>query len=118
MAYGAERVAAMGNLPLENVQLIENTNIAILDIPAHLSKTGNAHPSIIPKELAERLLEAAQSNGYNTLLPNHKSLWAKITKLALKNYNVNSRATTSESDSKQDAKESPLTLSTQTIGLS
>ena len=48
-AFGAERIHATRDLTLDKVKLIENTNWAILEIPAHLSKTGIAHPSIIPR---------------------------------------------------------------------
>ena len=88
MAFGAERVKALGMLPLTGVRLIENSKVAILDIPAHLAKTGNRHPSIIPRELAERLLQNAQTNGYDTLLPNHHSVWRRITELAESTYHV------------------------------
>ena len=88
MVYGAERVNALAMLPLTNVHLIENSNMALLDIPARLSKTATAHPSIIPKELAERLLERATKNGYDCLTPNHKTIWRRITKLAASKYKV------------------------------
>jgi hypothetical protein len=88
MAFGAERVAALGRLPLENVRLAENSTVAILDIPAHLAKTGHRHPSIIPKPLAERLLENAQRLGYRTLMPNYHSVWERISEFAKKAYHV------------------------------
>lgn len=88
MAFGAERVAALGRLPLENVRLVENSTVAILDIPAHLAKTGHRHPSIIPKSLAERLLENAQRLGYKTLLPNYHSIWERISAFAKTAYHV------------------------------
>ena len=88
MAFGAERVAALGRLPLENVRLVENSTVAILDIPAHLAKTGHRHPSIIPKSLAERLLENAQRLGYKTLLPNYHSVWERISEFAKTAYRV------------------------------
>ncbi len=60
MAYGAERRTALNRLPLTAVHLIENSNVAVLDIPAQLAKNGLNHPSIILKELAERLLDKAR----------------------------------------------------------
>ena len=88
MAFGAERVGALGRLPIENVRLVENSTVAILDIPPHLAKTGHRHPSIIPKSLAERLLENAQRLGSKTLLPNYHSVWKKISTLAKAAYQV------------------------------
>lgn len=88
MAYGAERRNALYMLPLANVHLVENSNVVILDIPARLSKTGTAHPSIIPKELAEKLLERATKSGYDCLMPNYRTTWRRITKLAASKYKV------------------------------
>ena len=88
MAYGAERVNALNKLPLENVHLIEDSTVALLDIPASLSKTGLNHASIIPKELAERLLDKAARLGYKCLTPNSKTIWRRITKLAASKYKV------------------------------
>jgi hypothetical protein len=89
MAYSGERRHAINSTPLENVHLIEGTNSAILEIPASLNKTATEHPSIIPKELAERLLDRAQRLEYQTLVPNYQSIWKGITKLAKTKYNVN-----------------------------
>jgi hypothetical protein len=88
MAYGAERRNALCNLPLENVHFVENSNVAMLDIPARLSKTGQPHASIIPKELAERLLEKATKNSYQELIPNYRTIWRRITRLAASKYKV------------------------------
>ena len=88
MAYGAERRRALSMLPLENVHFVENSNTAILDIPARLAKTGINHPTIIPKDLAERLLQTASENGYTVLMPNFHSIWNRITRLAASKYKV------------------------------
>lgn len=88
MTYGAERITALSRLPIENVHLIEDSNAALLDIPANIAKTGLAHPSIIPKALAEKLLDRATALGYKTLFPNSKTRWRRITKLAESKYHV------------------------------
>lgn len=88
MSHGAERISALTKLPIKNVRLIENTNYAILEIPPNLSKTGIPHPSIIPKKLAEKLLERAINNNYQVLIPNSESLFKTITKLAERKYHV------------------------------
>jgi hypothetical protein len=88
MAYGAERVQALSKLPLENVHLVENSTAALLDTPTSLSKTGLNHPSVIPKELAERLLEKATRLGYQCLVPNYHTIWQRVTRLAKEKYNV------------------------------
>jgi hypothetical protein len=88
MAYGAERVSALNTLPLTEIHLVENTGVAILNIPARLAKNGLNHPSIIPKDLAERLLDRATNNRYDCLIPNHHTIWRRITKLATAKYKV------------------------------
>ncbi|MDV3293730.1 MAG: hypothetical protein LYZ70_05615 [Nitrososphaerales archaeon] len=88
MTYGAERRHALNSLPLGNVHLVESSNVALLDIPAQLAKNGLNHPSIIPKDLAERLLERATKLDYDQLQPNYRTLWRRITKLAASRYNV------------------------------
>jgi hypothetical protein len=88
MVYGAERREALYLLPLENVHLVENSHTAILDIPARLSKTGIGHPSIIPKELAERLLDRATTLGHTVLVPSYRSLWREITHFAKEKHQV------------------------------
>ncbi len=62
--------------------------MAILDIPAQLSKTGLAHASIIPREPAERILHNAREKGYDGILPNAKSRWEQITQLAGRKYKI------------------------------
>lgn len=49
MAFGAERITAIGHIPLSNVHLVEDSEVALLDIPSAISKTGVQHPSAIPK---------------------------------------------------------------------
>jgi len=88
MTYGAERRNALSHIPLENVHLVENSDVAILDIPARLSKTATEHPSIIPKELAERLLDKATRLNYNCLMPNFNSVFRRITAKALQRHKV------------------------------
>jgi hypothetical protein len=46
------------------------------------------HVSIIPKELAERILENAQKNEYKVLFPNYRSLFQTIARLARRKYSV------------------------------
>jgi hypothetical protein len=82
MAYGAERKTAIGHIPLANVHLVENSKVALLDVPAALAKTGQQHPSAIRKELAERLLDEAQQFGYSCIMPNIDSRWKRISKIA------------------------------------
>jgi hypothetical protein len=88
MAYGAERIYALGHVPIENVHLIDDSNVALLDIPAKVTKTDEAHPSAIPKELAERLLEEAQQNGYSCLMPDIRTRFKHITRIARQHFNV------------------------------
>lgn len=88
MAYAGERLTALNKTPLAEIHLVENTKSALIDIPAALSKTGNNHPSVIPKQLAEAMIQNAQQYGYDCLLPNAKSIWARITQLAKTKHNV------------------------------
>lgn len=88
MAFSGERRQAINTTPIENVHLVDGTESAIIDVPACVSKTATRHPCIIPKDLAERLLERAQRLGYKVLNPNHGSLWREITRLARRKHNV------------------------------
>ncbi|MGD0397186.1 MAG: hypothetical protein ABSB26_09835 [Nitrososphaerales archaeon] len=88
MAFSGERRQAINMTPVENVHLVDETESAIIDVPASVSKTATRHPCIIPKELAERLLERAQRLGYKVLNPNYNSLWHEITRLAKRKHNV------------------------------
>ena len=89
MNWGAERVGALAKTAPENVHLIESSDLAILNITAQLAKTGVEHPCIIPRALAEKLLDEAQRFGYNCLMPNFVSRWKRITELAKTKYNQN-----------------------------
>ena len=82
MAFGAERITAVGHVPVSNVLLVEGSNVALLDIPVAIAKTGVQHPSAIPKELAERLLDEAQQFGYSCIMPSINSRWRRTTKIA------------------------------------
>jgi len=88
MAFGGERFTALHTIDLKDIYLVENSTSAILDIPVRLAKNGVNHPSIIPRQLAERLLERAQKLGYKCPMPNYQSIWKAITKLAQRKYNV------------------------------
>ena len=82
MAFGAERITAIGHVPLANVHLVEGSSVALLDIPAAIAKTGVQHPSAVPKELAERLLDEAQQFGYSCIMPSINSRWRRISQIA------------------------------------
>jgi hypothetical protein len=88
MFYGAERIYALGHVELSKVILVENSNVALLEISAQNAKNGVQHPSMIPRQLAERLLQEAQENGYACLMPNIRSRWRRISKLAKERYHV------------------------------
>ena len=60
----------------------------MLDIHADRTKVHISHVSIIPKQLAEKLLESAQRNNYSILMPQYQSIWRKITALAKAKYHV------------------------------
>ena len=88
MAYSGERICAVGLSKLENVHFIEQTNSVLVEIEGWLNKTDTSHPTLIPKELAERILDNAQERKYGTLFPNHKSLFQHITKIARERHSV------------------------------
>lgn len=88
MAYSGERRHAINMTAVENVHLVDDTQSAIIDVPANVSKTATRHPCIIPKDLAEKLLERSQRLGYKVLVPNYQSLWTEITRLAKRKHNV------------------------------
>jgi hypothetical protein len=88
MAFGAERIGALGAVPLESVHLVEGTEVALLDVPADKTKLGERHPSAIPKQLAERLIERALAQGNTSLMRDIKDRFRRITKLAKDQYKV------------------------------
>jgi hypothetical protein len=88
LAFGCERRNALANCPLKNVRLVENTDFAVLDILPENNKEHIGHLSIIPKPLAEKLLERAAKNGYTTLIPNYRTLCREITLVAKRNHNA------------------------------
>jgi len=88
LAFGCERRNALANCPLENVRLVENSDFAVLDILPENNKEHIGHISIIPKPLAEKLLERATKNGYATLIPNYRTFCKEITGIAKKKHNV------------------------------
>jgi hypothetical protein len=88
MAQIGERYTAGNTTPLKDFHLVEDTHSAVVDMPANVTKMGIAHPSIITQTLYERIMEHAASRGYTTPLPNYKSLWARITKVGIKNHNT------------------------------
>lgn len=88
MAYSGERIGAIGLSRLQNVHFVEGTNSAAIEIEGWLNKTDTNHPTLITKELAERVLENARVRGYNTLFPNYTSLFQHITKVARESHTV------------------------------
>lgn len=88
MAHAGERINALAYTEPRNVHLVGGTNSALIEIPAFRNKMDRGHVSIIPKELAERILENAQRNGYTVLFPNYRSLFQTITRLAKRKYSV------------------------------
>ncbi len=88
MAYAGERINALAYTEPRNVHLVEGTRSALVEILAFRNKMDRGHVCIIPKELAERVLENAQRNGYSVLFPNYRSLFQTITELAKRKYSV------------------------------
>ncbi len=88
MAYAGERINALAYTEPRNVHLVEGTNSALIEIPAFRNKMDRGHVGVIPKELAERILENAQRDGYTVLFPNYRSLFQTITRLAKRKYFV------------------------------
>jgi hypothetical protein len=88
MAFAGERISALSMTEPKNVYLVEGTQSALLDIEAHLNKMDTGHPCIIPKELAERILENIQTHQYQTLFPNYRSLFQHITRVAKESHSV------------------------------
>ena len=88
MAHSGERISAIGLSKPESVHFVEQSNSAIIEIEAWLNKTDISHPSLIPKELGERILENARAKGYRNLFPNYKSLFQHITKVAKELHSV------------------------------
>ena len=88
MAFIGERYTAGNTTPLTEFFPIEGTDFVVIDIPARCTKNGIAHPSIIPRELWERICENAQKKGYRTALPNYVARWYQITQLAKRKYNT------------------------------
>jgi hypothetical protein len=88
VAYSGERVQALASTPPEEISFVEETNTAFVHITASRSKTAIDHLSAIPKELAERLLQRAQENGYSVILPNYQSIWRTITNLTKRKYGL------------------------------
>jgi hypothetical protein len=88
MAYSGERIAAIGLTTPKEIHFIEGTNSALIEIEACLNKTDISHPSIVPRDLAERILENVQVRGYSNLFPNHKSLFQHITWVARERHSV------------------------------
>jgi hypothetical protein len=86
--YGGERYSALNLLPLENVHLVEDSSVAILDVPPYLAKTGIRHPSIIPKPLAVRILERAVRSDYAVLNPRYNTIWDRISQHSKSTHNV------------------------------
>jgi hypothetical protein len=69
MAYARERINALAFTEPRNVHFVEGPNSALNEILAFRNRMNRGHVSIIPKELAERILENAQRNGYTVLFP-------------------------------------------------
>src|SRR5208283_3363343 len=64
MAFAGERINALSMTEPKNIHLVEGTDSALIDIEAHLNKTDTGHPCIVPKELAERVMENGKAHGY------------------------------------------------------
>lgn len=88
MAHIGERYTAGNLTPLSDFHVVEGTKSVIIRLRAAMTKNGVEHPSIIPRELYERIAENAQSNGYSCALPNYRHRWTQITKLAQRKYGV------------------------------
>ena len=88
MAYSGERIGAIGLTKPENIHFIEQTDSAIIEIEGWLNKSDTDHPTLIPEELAEKVLENARARQYRTLFPNHRSLFQHITRIAREKHSV------------------------------
>lgn len=85
-AYGGERVHAMCTFEPDQVEL--DTQVAIIHFHSYQTKTRLAHPSIIPRELFERVTSIEKETGRLQPFPNYPSLWKKIAQFSKSKYNV------------------------------
>lgn len=88
MAYSGERIQALAKTPPQDISFVEETRTAIIHVSPERSKTAIEHPTVITRELAERLLQRAQEYGYPVILPNYNSLFRTITELSERKYGI------------------------------
>lgn len=87
-AFAGERVSCIcKKTTIDQIQPYSD-KYSIIPIRADQTKVRNNHPCIIPKAIAERILEIAHQTGRNQPFPNHESLWREITKYARTTYGV------------------------------
>jgi hypothetical protein len=78
-----------GNLTaLSDFHNVEGTNNVIIHLDSAMTKNDVEHPSIIPRELYERIAQGAHTNDYSCPLPSYRYRWTQITKLAQRKYGV------------------------------
>ena len=88
LAYSGERIQALAMTPPNDISFMEGTNTAIVQVSPARSKTATGHPTVITREIAERLLQRVQEYDYPVVLPKYNSLFRTITKLSMRKYGI------------------------------
>ncbi|MBI2183676.1 MAG: hypothetical protein HYU39_01825 [Thaumarchaeota archaeon] len=87
-AHSGQRIAAISKLTFDKWDMTTSDKYALLNIPQIANKSRIAHPTIIPKPLAQEIIKHATQAQRRSAFPNSESLWRDITKLAAEKYGV------------------------------
>jgi hypothetical protein len=67
MTFSGERIQAVARTPPQDITFVERTRTVIIQVSPARSKTATGHPTAMPRELAERLLQRATENRYSVI---------------------------------------------------
>ncbi len=86
-SFSGQRISALAELDISQFDL-SDPDVCVIHIYKHQNKSRLEHPTLIPKEIALKLLELCKATGRTQPFPNHESLWKEITLFARQNYNL------------------------------
>jgi hypothetical protein len=86
-AHAGERIQCLSKLDISQIEPFNNS-YSIVRVKFNQNKVRIPHVCIIPKALAESILQICKVTGRRQPFPNYESLWKEITKYANRTFGV------------------------------
>ena len=91
-AYSGETVGCIcSRVTTQQIELIDD-DYAVIHVEKLQTRVRYSHPSIVPRRVAEKVIEIAKVTHRDNPFPNHETIWKNITQTASRDYAMTLRS--------------------------